>query len=312
MTQSLIADGVRNEAHPLCRGRYSNPLAALTIAGIVIFALSGCASIPYKPIPTTFDKTIINVSQEGPSKMTDLTGGEYRIPKTQIYIFRIPSPQSQQASMMFGLIGVLAAFSSWKEDSKVTVNEIEEALRVDITKETREAFDEMLKEKKLPMNWVSDSGEGAPSRFEVIPYIIVTVEGDQIARPFLFLKVRLLSQTKGEMWANRYVYYVPERRAIVGPNSWTEKQGEAFKIAIRDGLRNTLDILSKDMKAEEERHAVSGKLRGTFMAGWKPYEQTGEIVEETDDKIIFNVPSRGVIDGGINIIPRNEVERIVP
>jgi hypothetical protein len=244
--------------------------------------------------------------------MNDLTGGEYRIPETQIYVFRIPSPQSQQASTMFGLIGVLAASSAWREESKAVINEIEEALQIDITKETREAFGEMLKEEKAPANWALDSGEGAPSRFEVMPYIILTVDDDQIARPFLFLKMRLLSETRGKIWANRYIYYVPEHRAVVGPNSWTEKRGEAFKMAIRDALRKILDILSKDMKTEGGRHAVSGKLKGRFMAGRKAGELEGEILEETDDKIIFNILLRGVIIGGINIIPKNEVEKIAP
>jgi hypothetical protein len=43
-----------------------------------------------------------------------------------------------------------------------------------------------------------------------------------------------------------------------------------------------------------------------------PGELEGEILEETDDKIIFNLPSRAVIEGGINILPKIEVERIVP
>jgi hypothetical protein len=244
--------------------------------------------------------------------MNDLTGGEYRIPKTQIYVFRIPSPQSKQASIMFGLMGVIATSSAWKEDSKAAVNEIEEALQIDIARDTIEAFDQVLKEEKAPTNWALDSGEGAPSRFEVTPYIILTVDDDQIARPFLFLKMRLLSETRGKIWANRYIYYVPERRAVVGPNSWTEKQGEAFKIAIRDALLKTLDILFKDMRTEGGRHAVSGKLKGIFMAGWKPSEREGEILEETDDKIIFDYLLRGVIDSGINIIPKNEVEKIAP
>lgn len=312
MTRNKIADRARNKDACPYRGRYSNLPGVLTVLSIVVFTLSGCASIPYKSIPTTFERTIIKVSQEGPSKMTDLTGGEYRIPKTQVYVYRIPSPQSQLVGVMFGLVGVLAASLGEKEESKAAVNEIEEALRIDMTKETREAFDEMLREKKAPTNWALDSGEGAPSRFEVRPYIILTVEGDQIARPFLFLKMRLLSETRGETWANRYIYYIPERRAVVGPNSWTEKQGGPFKIAIRDALRKTLDILFKDMQTEGGRRAVSGKLKGRFMAGRKPGEREGEILEETDDKIIFNIPSRDIIDGGINIIPKTEVERVVP
>lgn len=293
------------------RERYPTLVGGLLVLSLVIFSV-GCASIPYKPIPTSPERTVVRVLEEGPSKMNDLPGGQYKIPEIHVYIIRRPSPGSQQASMMFGLLGLLAATYAEQEDSKAAVNEIEEAFRIDIALETRRAFDEALKQGKTPSNWTMDSGEKGLNQFEVIPYIILIVEGDQFARPFLFMKVRLVSQTKGETWATRYVYYVRERRAVVGPNSWTENQGEAFKKATLDALRNILNVLFSDTKTERTRNVVPGKLKGKFMGALKPYEQKGEILEETEDTIVFNILSQGVINGGINIIPKNEVEKFVP
>lgn len=294
------------------RGRSLPIIAAIMfMMGAGMSILQGCASVPYKPIPSTYDKTVVRVLGDGPSKMTDLPGGQYQIPNTQVFIYKVPSPEAQQASMAFGLLGVLASFEAWKEASKESINQIEDALRVDIVEETKRALIEALKQEGSPTNWVIEPDEKETNRFIIIPYIIMIVEGE-IGRPFLFLKVKMTRPGDEETWANRFVYYLPDRRPIVGTNSWTENKGESFHRDIWNALGKTLNILLSDLKMGQTRHVVPGKLKGKFLGARKAYEVKGEILEETEDTIIFHITSRGVINGGINIIPRRDVEKMSP
>jgi hypothetical protein len=283
----------------------------MLLLGFVVSVLQGCARVRFKPVPTTSGDTVVRILADGPSKMADLPSGSYQIPGTQVFIYKVPSMGAQYAGLAFGLVGFYAATQEMKEGSKGTINEVEEALRIDIVEETKRAFNEALIQKGSPANWVMNSAKEEADTFDVIPYILMIVEGEA-GRPGIFLKARLTRRSDGKTWKNRFGYYLPDRRPIVGPNSWTENKGEALQETVCDALKKTLDILFSVIKEGHTWKGVPGKLKWKEIVSEKVVERKVEILQEKEEVIIFNIPPRAVIDYGINIYSNKEVQKVTP
>jgi hypothetical protein len=282
----------------------------LVILLFALLILSGCAGLPYKPFPPATGKTAINVLGDGPNKMNDMPGRQYQIPGSQVYILRIKSPESAKADAAFGVLVVVAAMSAERENAKQMINEAAaEALRINLTEETRKAIDEALGQGKFPPGWSFGAPQETSNRLALTPYIILTVEDtSEIAQPYFLLKVKFTGKGT-ENWVTRYIYYSPERHRLT---EWIENRGEPFISSTRESLQKIFEVMLRDIRREGEQKTVPTKLRWKWITASKPYDQDVELIRETKDDIIFNIPTWGMIDSGINIVPRNDVEKLSP
>lgn len=122
-------------------------------------------------------------------------------------------------------------------------------------------------------------------------------------RPWVVLKARLVDGG-GEKWKTRYMTSLGEPRPLAGDSGWTIDGGGPLRGAIDRSLRTGLDVLLRDAAGELPRgKGRVVKLRGNWVWVKQPMEVSGEILEQTPERLIVKPEvADAIVFAGISIV----------
>ena len=285
--------------------KYRSAAAALA-AACLVSSLAGCASFrAIEPLPEAKRPFAVAVSTEPPSTMTDMPIGVYQVADSTLYISG--HQKGQAAGLLFGLLGVAVAHGVNQDEARQRVKEAEAKLHTQLIDGTRKLLEEKL--QRNPAAGAVAAPAGAGSTLELTPFVVLTYVNDERARPFVIVKARLLDAAKQETWWTRYVVSGSEDRPIDGNAGWAADQGRPLREAVRQGLDTALDVMLMDTAGTLPRgKGRPAKLKGRYAFVQQEIELSGEILEETPERIVF-APRIGdvVVFSGINVFDQRTV-----
>jgi hypothetical protein len=292
-----------------------NNRKSILFFGVIALVFTGCAAVLPKPIPPVREKVVLRVLAEELS-WAHLPLGAYKVPKSEVVVVTKNRSQFDKAGMAFGAAGAIAgligAHKEGKENAKDIIGEREVVLQFDLVGYTARILENKLKQGNSPPQWVIGERVEESHSLEIIPYVMLTVESSKRIQPYLFVKTRLLNRSRKQIWWTRYVYYIPEVRAIAGKSSWTENNGEMLKSAIYAALDKTINLMFMDARGETAWEHTPCELMVLPPGGFEFVQLRGEILSETDEVITFGVQMKGTYIGGVNIIPRSPINGQLP
>lgn len=267
------------------------------------FTLYGCASMALlPPIPVTGKQVSVQVLEDAPG-MNDYPIGAYTIPNSQVIITK--PRQISTGEGAFGALGVLAAHSSGKKDSKALIEGHETALGLSLKSPLENAV--KLATADSSKAWIVGNQSGQDGRIELAPFAYISPDEAGNGTLFMFMKANYYDAKGSKMWSSRYIYQHKDIRPIRGEASWTSNDAQYFRKAIDQGYRDLANVMIKDSdRAGSGWRAEPATLKAPFFTAIT-LELKGEVLQKTDHTVIFNAGNGGILHG-INVVPRNSVE----
>lgn len=277
--------------------------------------LSACSTAVTRPAPPQAQRIAVSFESKQISGWSDLPPGCYRVPDSQVIISG--HQKGGGAGAIFGIIGVLVQSSMNSSAGHKATAGIEDALHVNLTEQEQRISRELLESSPYNDRFAL-SADPPATQLSISTALIVTYVSDTEVRPYVVLKVTLIGP-KGEhaaaadkqpVWTTRYIASVGAPRAMSGPGSWTENNGQALKDEAEESLRRALKVMFADIaqpypRNEDKLIAVEGGfpfVRNRIQA--VGYELT------EDDQSVVLVPklSSAIVFAGVNVLDKTAIQ----
>lgn len=280
------------------------------IFAFLLLALAGCATfVPHPQLPAADQSVRIDVLDKEPG-MNDYPIGAYVLPHSQVVVTKPRKISRMEGGL--GVLGVLGAHASGKQDSKALVAGQEDTLALVLQEDVKTAVARAASRFDIARGWSVDGKGAKAARMELTPFVHIAPNADGTADLYLFLVTKLYDVDGSKAWSSRFVYLHPQRRVIAGPDGWAANGGVRFKQAIKEGYGEIVRAMVKDAaRGKSGWSPRAARVRGPFLTTVDSLELEGEILEETPDKLVFNAAGGGLVYG-INILPRDEVQILPP
>ena len=274
--------------------------ALVFVALVVAVLASGCSHALTQPMPELKGALGLKISQESASGWTDMPIGVHRIPDTSVYVSGHQGAAG--VGMLFGPIGLAAAHAAAQSTGERKAGD-PAALRIDIAAEADRVLKEELERRREVVRFAPAGGR-ADATLEVVPFVVLTFVGEDRVRPWVVLKALLRDAGGGEKWKTRYITSFGTPRPLAGDNGWTTDGGQPLRSAIDRSLKMGIDVLLRDAAGELPRgKGRVVKLRGNWVWVKQPMEVSGEILEETPERLIVKPEvADAIVFAGISIV----------
>lgn len=274
--------------------------AVILFALVVAVLSTGCSHALTQPMPEWKGALGLKVSPETASGWTDMPIGVHRIPETSVYVSGHQGAAG--IGMLFGPIGLAAAHAAAQSTGEKKAGD-PSVLRIDIAAEADRVLKDELDRRRDVVRFAA-AGSQADATLEVVPFIVLTFVGEELVRPWVVLKALLKDASGGEKWKTRYITSFGDPRPLAGDNGWTIDGGQPLRSAIDRSLRTGIDVMLRDAAGELPRgKGRVVKLRGNWVWVKQPMEVSGEILEETPERLIVKPDvADAIVFAGISIV----------
>jgi hypothetical protein len=176
---------------------------------------------------------IMGAPQPGKSQVSEAPGLASCVPNSQVLVVKYRGLSTVEGG--FRLLGVLAANSDGKKQSREAMAGTEGAFGLDVAAITHDINRKKLSEEDAPNNWRLARVNAAGGTMEVTPYAFISSMASGDARIYVFLKSKYRNGG-GKDWGSRYIYHGAEIRLLAGSGSWSENDGARFRQAVTQGV----------------------------------------------------------------------------
>ena len=263
------------------------------MAALMAVASFACASAqPAQPTPI-----VIEYSSAGPSALTDLPMGSYRVPDSNVIImgYHHGSP----LGILFGAAGMLAQGAINAEQSKETAQANQGAWQLHIVQQASDVTRAALASGRYGQAFTLEAQPDAPT-VSIVPYVVITFVTETEIRPSVFLKATLRRPGQSAR-TSVYVCCVTQALPVAGDNGLTASGGAPLKAMLAHQLETAVGVMLQDLSGAYARD--ESKVVGVTAVF--PYQRMklslgGYDLFEDDNSMIF-APRVGLLYSGSQI-----------
>lgn len=241
---------------------------------------------------------------EGMSRMSDLPMGVHRIPDSNVIVSG--HQKGGGIGMLFGIVGVAIQSSANASGGTAKVRNVEDDLRFNATAKATELTGTILADGKFGQRFTL---QAADSTLNVVPYIVITFQGENEVRPYIVLKTKLYTAADQSPKAQKYFCCEGKALPLSGPNGLAENGGAGLKALLTAELETAIRVMLQDRaqpytRDKETRITVKGYL--PFVG--KPFKMKGYDLGHYNDYALIDFPSGLLVFGGVNIAEPGSLE----
>jgi hypothetical protein len=245
---------------------------------------------------------------EGMSRMSDLPMGVHRIPDSNVIVSG--HQKGGGIGMLFGIVGVAIQSSANASGGTARVRTVEDDLRFNATAKATELTGVILADGKFGQRFTL---QAADSTLNVVPYIVITFQGENDVRPYIVLKTKLYTAADQSPKAQKYFCCEGKALPLSGPNGLAENGGAGLKALLTAELETAIRVMLQDRaqpyaRDKETRITVKGYL--PFVG--KPFKMKGYDLGKYNDYTLIDFPSGMLVFGGVNIVEPGSLEVLPP
>jgi hypothetical protein len=223
------------------------------------------------------------IDGKGPNGMSDLPMGVKRIPDSNIVVSG--HQKGGPLGLLFGVVGMAIQSAANTDAGGKRTNDIQDALRFDVTGRARELATSILAEEQF-LGGYTLATEESPSAVSVVPYIVLTFVNETEVRPYIVLKTKLdPGAEKDKPRTIKYFCCEGPAMPLTGEGSLTENNGEKLKALLNTELDTAMRLMLTDRRQpfarnDDARLDVNGSLpfvgksfkwRGWDLGSFKDY-----------------------------------------
>ena len=261
--------------------------------------------------PTTPTTTIV-YSDKGPNGMSDVPMGVHRIPDSNVVISG--HQKGGGIGMLFGLAGMLIQSSANAAGGTGKVRNVQDDLRFDVTAKATDLTGTILADEKYRQLFtLSDKGaadKAGGSTLTVVPYVVITFEGETDVRPYVVLKTKLSTGAPGES-PRTIKYFCCEGKPLPlsGENGLAENNGARLKEVLASELDTAIHVMLLDRsqaypRNDQAKIATNGYL--PFIG--KPIKWRGFDLGRYNDYSLVEFRGGMIVFSGVNIAEPSSLE----
>lgn len=283
--------------------------SALTAQAAAAQAAAGAAPTQAPPTtaPTTPPTTIV-YSDKGPNGMSDVPMGVHRIPDSNVVISG--HQKGGGIGMLFGLAGMLIQSSANAATGTGKVRNVQDDLRFDVTAKATDLTGTILADEKYRQLFTLATKAGSGGTLTVVPYVVITFEGETDVRPYIVLKTKLSTGAPGES-PKTIKYFCCEGKPLPlsGENGLAENNGAGLKELLMSELDTAIHVMLLDRsqaypRNDQAKIAVNGYL--PFIG--KPVKWKGYDLGRYNDYSLVEFRGGMIVFSGVNIAEPSSLE----
>jgi hypothetical protein len=170
--------------------------------------------------------TTIVYSDKGPNGMSDVPMGVHRIPDCNVVI---SGHQKGGIGFLFGVVGLLAQSAANTQTGTGKVRNVQDDLRFDVTANASELTGAILADDRYRQLFTLSPQAGGGT-LTVVPYVVITFEGENDIHSYVVLKTKLNTGAPGES-PKTIKYFCCEGKPLplTGENGLAENGGAGLK-----------------------------------------------------------------------------------
>jgi len=284
----------------------------------VILGVAACASAlatqalaaqePAGAAATQAQPTTIVYSDKGPNGLSDLPMGVHRIPESNVIISG--HQKGGALGIIFGLPGMLIQSSANAETGTGRVRNVQDDLRFDVTAKAAELTGTILADEKYRQLFTLSPEAHGGSILTVLPYVVITFEGETDVRPYVVLKTKLGTGAPNESpKAIKYFCCEGKPLPLLGENGLAENEGAGLKQLLTSELETAIHVMLQDRsqpypRDNQKKIAVNGYV--PFVG--KPFKFKGYDLGRYNDYALVEFRAGALVFGGVNIAEPSSLE----
>jgi hypothetical protein len=243
--------------------------------------------------------TVIVYSNKGPNGASDLPLGVHHVPDSNVIISG--HQRGGALGMLLGPLGMLVQSSANAEGGTGKVQNVQDALRFDVTAEAAELTGTILADHQNPEPFTLTPRAGS-STLTVVPYVVITFENETDVRPYVVLKTRL--STDGSSDSGKALkYFCCEGKAIplTGDNGIAGNGGARLKAILTSELEVVIRVMLMDRSNHYTQDGQKISVNGYLPFVGKPVKFKGYDLGRYAEYRLIKFPSGALVFGGVNI-----------
>lgn len=255
--------------------------------------------------------TTIVYSDKGPNGLSDLPMGVHRVPESHVIISG--HQKGGALGLFFGLPGMLVQSTANAESGTGKVKNVQDVLRFDVTAKASELTGAILADEKYRQGFTLSPQAGGAT-LTVVPYVVITFEGETDVRPYVVLKTKLTTGAAGES-AKTLKYFCCEGKPLPlsGENGLAENDGARLKELLAAELQTAIRVMLQDRSqpAVRDKKAMIN-VKGYLPFVGKPIQMRAYDLGRFEDYSLLEFPGGAMVFGGVNIAEPSSLEIIPP
>jgi hypothetical protein len=239
--------------------------------------------------------------------MSDLPLGVHRVPDSNVVISG--HQKGGGIGMLFGVAGMLIQSSANAATGTGRVRNVQDDLRFDVRAKAADLTGTILADEKYRQLFTLSDKAGAGT-LTVVPYVVITFEGETDVRPYIVLKTKLSTGAPGES-PKTIKYFCCEGKPLPlsGENGLAENNGARLKELLTSELDTAIHVMLLDRsrpfpRNDQAKIAVNGYL--PFVG--KPLKLKGYDLGRYNDYSLVEFRSGMLVFGGVNIAEPSSLE----
>lgn len=251
--------------------------------------------------------TAIVYSDKGANGMSDLPMGVHRIPDSNVVISG--HQKGGGIGMLFGVLGMVVQSSANAEAGTGKVRNVEDDLRFDVTAKANELTKAILADEKYGSLFTLAPQPGG-STLNVVPYIVITFQGDTDVRPYVVLKTKLATGAPGDS-PKTIKYFCCEGKPLPlsGPNGLAENGGAGLKELLTSELETAIRVMLLDRSQAYPRDKLAKvDVNGYLPFVGKPIKFKGFGLGKYKDYDLIEFRNGLLVFSGVNIAEPGSLE----
>jgi len=257
---------------------------------------------------TQAQPTTIVYSNKGPNGLSDLPMGIHRLPDSNVFISG--HQKGGALGVLFGPLGMLVQSSANAETGTGKVRNVQDDLRFDVTAKAAELTGTILADEKYRQLFTLSQEARGGSTLTVVPYVVITFEGETDVRPYVVLKTKLGTGAPNESpKAIKYFCCEGKPLPLLGENGLAENNGAGLKQLLNSELETAIHVMLQDRsqpypRDDQKKIAVNGYV--PFVG--KPFKFKGYDLGRYKDYSLIEFRAGALVFGGVNIAEPSSLE----
>jgi hypothetical protein len=275
-------------------------LAVIAGASVLTTPAAAAPEVGDAPAQAPAPTRIVYVD-EGMSRMSDLPLGVHRIPDSNVIVSG--HQKGGGIGMLFGVVGMAIQSSANASGGTAKVRNVEDDLRFDAAAKATELTQAILADGKFGQRFTLQASDNI---LNVVPYIVITFQGEDEVRPYIVLKTKLFTPADQSPKAQKYFCCEGKALALSG---LAENGGAGLKALLTAELDTAIRVMLQDRaqpytRDKDTRISVKGYL--PFVG--KPFKMKGYDLGKYNDYSLIDFTSGMLVFGGVNIAEPGSLE----